>query len=68
MLKQDLKIGDIIEYPVPGIIFGKWNINTIPSKAKILKIYDIECDDGIIINMELIESKINLSGKLKWTK
>lgn len=68
MLKQYLKIGDIIEYPVPGIIFGKWNINTIPSKAKILKIYDIECDDGIIINMELIESKINLSGKLKWTK
>lgn len=68
MLKQELKIGDIIEYPVPGIIFGKWNINTIPTKAKILKIYDIECNDGIIINMELIESKINLSGKLKWTK
>lgn len=60
-----MKVGDIINYPVPGVCYGKAE-NTILKEAKILKIYDnIKCDDGgVIVDMELVKDKMKISGKI----
>lgn len=59
-----MKVGDIINYPVPGVCFGKRE-NTILKEAKILKIYDnIKCNDGVIVDMELVKDKMKISGKI----
>lgn len=52
---MNYKVSDIIYYPVPGVVFGVKE-NVIPTAARINHIYDnIKCEDGIIVDMELID-------------
>jgi hypothetical protein len=67
-MKHNYKENDIITYPVPGVVFNKPD-NTIDTKARIVKIYDsINLDTGVIVDMELVESKIKITGKLLYNK
>jgi len=51
---RNYKVNEIISYRVPGVVLGiRENVFNTP--AKITRIYDnIKCDDGVIVDMELL--------------
>lgn len=67
---KEYKVNEIILYPVPGVVLGiRENVFNTP--AKIVRIYDnIKCDDGVIVDMELlyIPGVKSLSGKLLYSE
>lgn len=67
---KEYKVNEIILYPVPGVVLGiRENVFNTP--AKITHIYDnIKCDDGVIVDMELlyVPGVKSLSGKLLYSE
>lgn len=65
-MKIEYKAGDIISYPVPGACVGQYNKNTVNKEARILKIYEGISEDGIIVDMEILDKSVIgiVSGKL----
>ena len=65
-MKVEYKEGDIISYPVPGVCVGQCNENTVDKQARILKVYEGISEDGVVVDMELLDKSIigTISGKL----
>ena len=69
-MKIEYKVGDIISYPVPGVCVGQCNENTVDKEARILKVYEGISEDGVVVDMELLDKSIvgTISGKLLYNK
>lgn len=52
------EIGEIINYPVPGVAVGNCEENTINKDIRILNIYSSISDDGLIIDGEVLDGSI----------
>ena len=62
-------VNQIIQYPVPGVALGMVD-NVVRKPAKIIRIYNIDCTDGVIVDMELfgIPGIKFISGKLLYSE
>jgi hypothetical protein len=63
-------VNNIINYPVPGVVFDVED-NVVPTSARITHVYDnIKCEDGIIVDMELIDTPHikQITGKLLFSE
>lgn len=60
------KVGEIISYPVPGVCVNEFDKNTVDKKAKLIKVYENISDNGVIVDMEILDGSVKgiLSGKL----
>lgn len=69
-MKIEYKVGDIISYPVPGVCVGQYNKNTVNKEARILKVYEGISEDGLVVDMEIIDGTIKgiVSGKLLYNR
>jgi len=65
-MKIEYKVGDIINYPIPGVLTGKYYENTINKEVIITKIYKDISENGIIVDMQPLDNSISkqISGKL----
>lgn len=69
-MKIEYKAEDIISYPVPGVCVGQCNENTVDKEARILKVYEGISEDGVVVDMELLDKSIvgTISGKLLYNR
>lgn len=69
-MKIEYKVGDVISYPIPGVLIGKYYENTINKEVIITKIYEDISEDGIIVDMQPLDNSISkkISGKLLYEK
>lgn len=69
-MKIEYKAGDIISYPVPGVCVGQCNENTVDKQARILKVYEGIGEDGVVVDMELLDKSVvgTISGKLLYNR
>jgi hypothetical protein len=51
-------IGDIITYPVPGVVVGNCEKNTVDKNIRIINIYENLSNDGIIIEGKIIDDSV----------
>ena len=66
-MKTKYKVGDIINYPVPGACIGQYFENTVDKEAQIIRIHEkINSEDGVIVDCKLLDKSIvgTISGKL----
>ena len=49
---MEYKVNDIIYYPVPGCLFNEPKRGTVDVEARIIDIFDICENDGIIVGIE----------------
>ena len=63
---MEYNVGEIISYPVPGVCVDEFYKNTVDKKAKIIKVYENISDNGVIVDMEILDGSVKgtLSGKL----
>lgn len=69
-MKIEYKVGDIISYPIPGVLVGKYYENTVNTEVVITKIYEDISEDGVIVDMQPLDKSISekISGKLLYGK
>lgn len=69
-MKIEYKVEDIISYPVPGVCVGQCNENTVDKEARILKVYEGISEDGVVVDMELLDKSVvgTISGKLLYNR
>lgn len=69
-MKIEYKVGNIISYPVPGVCVGQYDKNTVNKEARILKVYEGISEDGLVVDMELLDKSIigTISGKLLYNR
>lgn len=67
---ENIKVGDKIKYPVPGVVLCREE-NTIDVDCEVIKVYDsIKCEDGIIVDMKPLSHNLSniIGGKLLFNK
>ena len=69
-MKTEFKVGDIISYPIPGVSVGQCDKNTVNKEARILKVDKEISEDGVVVDMKLLDKSIVgiISGKLLYNR